>query len=387
MTSSVLLDKLKDIRTPAYVLDEVGLARNLEVVAGLREKAGVKVLLALKAFALFEVFPLMRRYLDGTTASGLYEARLGHEEFGGEVHVYSPAFEAEEIEGLIPISSHISFNSPAQFHAYRERIKRARPEISLGLRINPEFPLRQKEGFDIYNPCAPGSRMGILRQYVDEATLSQIEGLHFHVLCENMAEDSIRLIDFIEEKFGGWLRQVKWINFGGGHYLNCPGYDVGKLAERLIAFRNAFPHLDVVLEPGGGIVYNTGYLVATVLDVIENEKNIVLLDTSAEAHMPTVLEVPYVPDVIGAGAPGTKAWNAVLAGKSCMTADVIGDYSFEAPLKAGDRVIFEGMEQYTMVQNTTFNGLRLPDIAVLRQDGRVEVVRSFGYEDFKGRLG
>jgi len=382
-----LSNKLKGIRTPAYVLDEALLVQNMKAAADLRDRTKIKLLLALKAFSAYDVFPLMRDSLDGTTASGLYEAKLGAEAFGGEVHVYSPAFKDEDIEALIPIASHITFNSPAQIKAFRDRVKKARPEVSLGLRINPAFSLQHKPGYEKYDPCAPGSRMGILRQQVDEKTLRLCEGLHFHLLCENMAEDSVRFIDFIEEHFVAWLKRMKWVNFGGGHYINYPDYDVEKLVQRLVKFKKSYPELEVILEPGGGLVYNTGYLVTTVLDVIKNDKNIAILDASAEAHMPTVLEVPYVPEVVGAGQAGTKAWDCILGCNSCMTADVIGEYSFGAPLKAGDRVVFAGQEQYTMVQNNMFNGIPLPDIGVLRQDGTYKVLRRFGYEDYKCRLG
>ena len=375
------------LQTPAYILDEAALVRNLEKAQRVRQGAGVKIVLATKAFALFNAFSVMRDYLDGTTASGLYEARLGHEEFGKEVHVYAPAFEAAEIDDLIPIATHISFNSPPQFHTYRAKIKAVRPTLSLGMRINPELKLAQKEGFDQYNPCAPCSRMGTLWNQVDDATREQLEGLHFHVLCEKMAKDSVALIDLVEKDYAPWLRKMKWVNLGGGHFLNHPDYDVDVLTKRLQEFRQSFPNLEVILEPGGGLVYDTGYLVATVLDIIENVKPIAVLDASATAHMPDVLLIPYRPPVQNSGEAGEKKYSYLLGSKSCMTGDVMGEYSFDTPLHRGDRIVFTEMMQYTMVQQTNFNGIRQPDIGILHRDGTYEIVRRFGYEDFKNRLG
>lgn len=387
MSIEALLGKLGQISTPAYVLDEAALLRNLMTAAAIRKHGGVKVVLATKSFAMFQAFPLMRSYLDGTTASGLYEARLGHEEFGKEVHVYSPAFDDAEITGLLTIASHISFNSVGQFHAYQPRIKQENPKILVGMRINPELPLIEKAGFDKYNPCAPCSRMGSVRKNIDEATLEQLDGLHFHVLCENMDSDSVRLIDRVTDQFGAWLNKVKWVNFGGGHFINHPNYNVDNLINRLVKFRKDFPHLDVILEPGGGMVYDTGYLVSTVLDITQNEQQIAILDTSASTHMPDVLEVPFRPNLYGSGEAGEKRHTYILGGRTCMTADVIGHYSFDQPLKVGDKLVFTEMMQYSFVKNTNFNGVPLPDLAILHQNGHYEVCQSFGYADFKRRLG
>ena len=387
MSITALLAGIKDVTTPAYVLDEDSLLSNLETAARIRRQAGIKVVLATKAFAMFQAFPLMKPFLDGTTASGLYEARLGHEEFGKEVHVYSPAFDDAEIEGLLSIASHISFNSPSQFRKYYPVIKQGNPKVTVGMRINPELPLVEKEGYDKYNPCAPCSRMGSVRANIDEATLQQVEGLHFHILCENMAEDSVRLIDCVTEKFGSWLGKVKWVNFGGGHYINHPGYNLDLLINRLIQFKKDFPHLDVIMEPGGGLVYDTGYLVTTVLDITHNGKSIAVLDTSASTHIPDALEVPFRPRVYGSGEAGEKPHDYILGGRTCMTADVIGDYSFDRPLEVGDRLVFTEMMQYSFVKNTNFNGVPLPDLAILHKDGHYEVWQRFGYADFKRRLG
>ena len=370
---------LNNLKTPAYILDEAELIRNLERVAEIKKRAGVTILLATKAFSMFSAFPLMRRFLDGTTASGYYEARLGKEEFGKQVHVYSPAFDEEEIEKIIPIADHIYFNSPNQLEKFYERVK----HLSIGIRINPEFSLTETE---IYNPSAPNSRMGSIAKNIDEITFTKLDGLHFHILCENMAEDSVALIDFVENNFSNWLQKIKWVNFGGGHFINHPNYDREKLIARLLAFRSKFPHLEVILEPGGGVVYDAGYLAVEVLDIIENGKKIAILNTSATTHMPDVLEMPYRPPLYNSGEAGEKPYSYILAGKTCLTGDVIGEYSFDKPLTIGDKIIFTEMMQYTMVKNTTFNGMPLPDIGILRKNGDYEVIKSFSYEDFKHRL-
>jgi carboxynorspermidine decarboxylase len=385
-----LLSQLSTITTPAYILDEAALLTNLERTADIRKHAGVKIVLATKAFAMFQSFPLMRPFLDGTTASGLFEARLGSEEFGKEVHVYAPVFADNEIRELTAIATHISFNSPAQFHKYWSGIKAARPHVSLGLRINPEFPLTSdKAMYAKYNPCAPCSRMGSVRRHVDRETLKMLEGLHFHVLCENLDAESIRLIDFVEENFGEWLRMpnIKWVNFGGGHYINDPEYQREKLIQRLVEFRNTFPNLEVILEPGGGIVRNAGYFATTVQDILENEKKIAILDSSAAAHLPDVIIAPYRPPLYGSSQSDEKSFNYVLGGKSCMTSDIFGEYSFGKPLKIGDVLIFEDMMQYSFGHNSNFNGMPIPDLAVLHKDGSYEVWRAFDYDDYKSRLG
>lgn len=380
----LLLEKLGTIKTPAYVLDERALTLNLEKIAYIRAAAGVKIILATKAFSMFQVFPLMRNYLDGTTASGYYEARLGSTTFGKEVHVYSPAFDDEEVEKIIPLADHITFNSVRQFRKFYQEIKRKKPSLSLGLRINPELSIVSTS---IYDSCRPYSRMGGLKKHIDGETLVLIEGLHFHILCENMAEDTSTFIDFIAENYHDWLRKVKWVNFGGGHFINHPDYDSEKLIAKLLAFRASYPGLEVILEPGGGIVYDTGYLVASVIDIVENGKQIAILNTSATTHMPDVLEMPYRPPLYGSGMPDEKRYNYILAGKTCLTGDVIGEYSFDSPLSIGDKLIFTEMMQYTMVKNTTFNGMPLPDIAILRTNGNYEILKSFGYKDFIERLG
>lgn len=371
----------------------------MEPVRRLKAETGVKVLLALKAFSQFSAFGPMREVLDGTTASGIYEARLGREHFGGEVHVYSPAYRDWEMEELLEIADHIGFNSLAQLEKYGP--KAAAAGIKIGLRLNPEVSFSETA---MYDPCGPCSRLGVRKESLESGVWSlgdntklqtlnsklQIFFLHFHALCQNLAEDSAKLIDVVMEKFGSLLAKVEAVNLGGGHYLNDPQYDLDVLIAAVKRLQSAHPHLTIYFEPGGALVLNAGYLVASILDIIpstiNHQPSIAILDTSATAHMPDVIEMPYRPDIIGAGLPGQKAHTYQLGAPTCLAGDVIGEYSFDAPLKIGDKLIFTDMAQYSMVKNTTFNGIPLPDIALLHEDGRYEVVRRFGYEDFKMRL-
>ena len=397
--------------TPAYVLDEISLIKNLENLADVKTRAGCKIILALKGFSMFPSFPIIKPYLDGTTASGIYEAKLGAEYFGKEVHVYSPAYDDAEIEALIPIAKHIIFNSANQLKKYAPIIKAKNPKIHLGLRVNPQL---QEVSTSIYNPCMPCSRMGAIESEIDEASLNLVDGLHFHILCESLHDSSIRLIDLVEQKFAKWLKKIKWINFGGGHYINHPNYDKEKLINRIKSFKQTFD-LEVILEPGGTVVYNAGYLISTVLDIIKNEKEIVILDTSATAHMPDVLEMPYRPNLFKLGNrnqetgingdnktlnpnsrfltpdlganPSEKPHNYLITGRTCLTGDIIGEYSFDTPLEIGDRLVFTDMMQYSFVKNTTFNGIPLPELGVLKANGEYQTYRKFGYEDFKNKLG
>jgi len=368
------------IASPAYVIDEAALLRNLELLKQVKEAAGCKIIFAQKAFACFATYPLMAEYLDGTTASGIYEARLGKEHFGKEVHVYSPAYDAAEITALKPIASHVTFNSLAQWNRYKAELA----GISCGLRMNPELSIT---GTDLYNPCVPGSRLGVTRAGLEGADLSGIEGLHFHILCENNHEASATLLDTVSAQYADLLPRMKWVNFGGGHFITHPDYDPQVFIDAVKRFRTAWPHIEVLFEPGGAVVLNAGWLVAEVLDIVENEKTIAILDTSATAHMPDVLEMPYRPNVLGAGEAGEKAHSYQLTGRTCLAGDIIADYSFDAPLKVGDRVVFCDMAQYAMVKNTMFNGIPSPDIGLLKTDGRYEVLRRFRYEDFKSRNG
>ncbi len=384
MPNTVKMPKLPaDMHTPAYVLDVAALKRNMATVARLKREAGCKVLLATKAWAMPVAFPLMRGTLDGTTASGEYEARLGKEEFGKEVHVYAPAYAPGEVERLTKIADHIYFNSPEQLSRWGAIAMKAGRHI--GLRINPGYS-HVTVGGDLYNPCAPYSRFGALKSDLDQVQWGDIHTLHAHALCESLHDGSIGLIGHIAKTFAPYLRKVKAVNFGGGHFINRPGYDVDKLIAAIRAFKAEFP-IEVYLEPGGGLVANAGYLVATVIGMHRNEKDIAILDTSASTHMPDALEAGYTPPLIGSGKPGELAHDYILGGKTCMTGDVIGEYSLSKPLKAGDRLVFSDQMHYSFVKNTTFNGTPLPDIAMLEEDGSYRVVRSFGYEDFRRRLG
>jgi carboxynorspermidine decarboxylase len=369
--------------TPAYVLDEARLLGNLATAARIKRETGCKILLATKAWAMPAAFPLMRDTLDGTTASGEYEARMGREEFGKEVHVYAPAYGPGEVERLTKIADHIYFNSPAQIAKYLPVAKAAKKHV--GIRINPGYS-NATLGGALYDPCAPGSRFGTTRAELDKLPWGDIDILHTHALCESLHDGSAGLIAHVGKTLGDYVRRVKAVNFGGGHFVNKPGYDVAKLIAAIKAFRAEFK-VDVVLEPGAGLVVDTGYLVSTVLDLHWNEKPIAILDTSASTHMPDVLEVPYTPTIIGAGKAGEKAHTYLLGGKTCMTGDVIGEFSFDAALKVGDRLIFTDMMQYSFVKNTTFNGTPLPDIGWLDTKGAYRVIRSYGYDDFRRRLG
>ncbi len=373
-----------DIATPAYVLDEAALKRNLATAARIKKETGCKILLATKAFALPAAFPLMRETLDGTTASGEYEARMGREEFGKEVHVYSPAYLPGEVERVIALAEHVYFNSPDQIRRYLPLLKKS-PKTKIGLRINPGFS-NATLGGELYDPCAPYSRFGATRDTLETAPWDKIDILHAHALCEARHDGSTGLIEHVAKNFAPFIRKVKAVNFGGGHFINKPGYDVAKLIAAIKAFRAAFG-VEVVLEPGAGLVVNTGYMVSSVLDIHKNDKNIAIIDASASTHMPDVLEVPYRPDIIGAEQPGVLAHTYILGGKTCMTGDIIGEYSFAQPLKAGDKLVFTDMMQYSFVKNNTFNGVPLPDLAILKSDGAYSVIRSYGYDEFRRRLG
>ena len=373
--------QIEDMRTPFYLVDEKKLIENLEILKEIQEDTGCKILLAQKAFSMFACYPLMRRYLAGTTASGLYEARLGKEEFGGETHVYSPAYREDEFDEILKVADDIVFNSPAQVRLYGERAKAAGK--SIGLRVNPECSTQ--EGHAIYDPCGVGSRLGTTLSGFDESLLPVLDGFHFHTLCEQNSDDLATTADAFEEKFGKYLSGRKWLNLGGGHHITREDYDRDTLKKVICHFRDTY-HVQVYLEPGEAVVLNAGYLVSSVLEVVENDMQIAILDTSAACHMPDVLEMPYRPPVKNAGKQGEKAHTYRLAGPTCLAGDVIGDYSFDQPLHQGDRIVLEDMALYTMVKTNTFNGMRLPDIAILQVDGTIRMIRQFGYEDFKERL-
>lgn len=369
--------------SPCYVIDMGKLRENLEILNRVQQEADCKIILALKGFATFSTFPLIRRYLSGTTASSVNEALLGHHEFGKEVHVYAPAYTPSEIEALLPIAHHISFNSFNQYHTYKQTIEQSGKDIRCGLRINPEYSEVEVE---IYNPCASGSRLGIRASDFEGQDLAGISGLHFHTLCEQNADTLVRTLEVVEKQFSWLFPKLEWINFGGGHHITRKDYGVDLLIKTIREFRRKYG-LAVYLEPGEAIALNTGILIAEVLDLVHNEMDIAILDTSATAHMPDVLEMPYRPQITGAGEPGQKAHTYRLGGLTCLAGDVIGDYSFDTPLQAGDRLIFEDMAHYTMVKNTCFNGISLPAIALWHPEQKeLRIIKKFSYEDYRNRL-
>lgn len=372
----------KIIPSPCWLLEEKALIENLQIISHIKQKTDAKVLLALKGYALWKSFDTIKLYLDGCCASGLHEMILADEEFGKEIHTYSPAFKDEEMSQIAQISDHIVFNSTAQLTKYSSKVLEINPNLSLGLRINPEFSQSPKE---IYNPCGLYSRLGTTISNIDNQTIDRCDGLHFHALCE---QDSLALesvLDAVEEKFGKYLHQMKWLNFGGGHHITRKGYDIERLISLIIRFRDKY-NLQIYLELGEAIGWECGTLIATVLDIVYNGISIAILDISSEAHMPDTIIMPYRADVRGADEAHQKEFTYRLAGNSCLAGDIMGDYSFDYPLKIGDKVIFEDQMHYTMVKATTFNGVKLPSIAIERTDGNIEIIREFGYEDFKGRL-
>jgi len=369
--------------SPSFVVDLGRLRHNLAILDDVQKRSGAKILMALKAFSMWSVFPLISRTLSGVCASSPWEARLGREEFGGEVHSFSAAFKQSDVAELLTTSNHLVFNSFNQLERFRPLWEQYDGRVSVGLRVNPE----NSEGHtEIYDPSAPKSRLGILRAEFEGKSLQGVEGLHFHTLCEQLFEPLQRTARVFEEKFGEYLPQMKWLNLGGGHHITREGYDIDALVELVRYFRRKYD-LEVYLEPGEAIAIGTGILVSEVLDVVHNEMDIAILDVSATCHMPDILEMPYRPEIRGGCDPGAKAHDYRLAGPSCLAGDVIGDWSFERPLATGDRLAFLDMSHYTMVKTTTFNGIQLPHICTFEpQTGELQVVRSFGYQDFKNRL-
>ncbi|MCU7555477.1 carboxynorspermidine decarboxylase [Alteromonas sp. ASW11-19] len=372
------LTQRQDIPSPCYVLEEEKLIRNLELMKRVQAQSGARIILALKGFSMWSAFDIIKPYLHGATASSVWEARLAAE-MGKEVHAYAPAYKDSEIAALKPIVHHLSFNSLTQWQRHRDAL----PGVSLGLRINPEH---QEANTPLYDPAAPGSRLGVRASELAGIDLTGIEGFHCHNLCECDSYATARTLQAIEEKFGDWLNELKWLNLGGGHLMTSEGYDVEHLIQTLSGFKARYPHLDVILEPGSAVAWQTGPLIAEVVDVVDNDGPIAILDISATAHMPDVLEMPYRPAVRHAGMPGEQAHDVKLGGNSCLAGDVIDTYSFAAPLQPGDRLQFEDMMHYTMVKTTFFNGVQHPAIAILRQNGELDVVRQFDYDDFKARL-
>ncbi len=373
----------ENIPSPCYVLEENLLDKNLKILDRVQKESGAKILLALKGFAMWSTFPQCAEVLHGITASGLHEAKLGFEEFRKEVHTYSPAFKEEDMDEILDISHHVVFNSFAQWEKYREKCLNHPKKRSFGIRVNPEY---SEVHPPIYNPCIIGSRLGTIRKHFKPEMLEGIEGLHFHTHCEQNSDVLERTLPHFEEKFGEFIPQMRWINFGGGHHITRADYDVDKLIKLIVDFKKRYNGIDVYLEPGEAVGWKTGFLMGEVLDIVNNGVDIAILDVSAAAHMPDCLEMPYRPDVRGSGEAGEKKHTYRFAGNTCLAGDVIGDYSFDAPLQIGDKVIFEDMIDYTMVKNNTFNGVPLPSIGKLKKDGTFELVKSFGYEDYKMRL-
>ena len=369
------------MNTPYFLIEEEKLEQNLRLLRSVAERAGCKILLAQKAYSVYQTYPLISDYLDGSTASGVYEARLGREEFGKEVHAYSPAFREEDVKELASLCDHIVFNTPAQVKKYAPLCKKK--GVSVGLRINPECSTQ--EGHAIYDPCAPGSRLGTTLANFDESVLPLLDGLHFHTLCEQNSDDLEVTVRAFCDKFGKYLPRMKWLNLGGGHHITRADYDVDRLVRTVRGLKEKYG-VQVYLEPGEAVVLNAGTLHARVLDTLHNGLDIAILDVSAACHMPDVLEMPYRPPLFGSGEAGEKAYTYRLAGPTCLAGDVIGDYSFDSPLKEGDELVFGDMALYTMVKTNTFNGMPLPAIRYLGKDGKIQTLREFSYEDFKNRM-
>ncbi len=374
------------MKTPYWLLEEKLLENNLKILADIKKQTGVKILLALKGYALWQSFPMVSKYLDGCCASGLHEAKLSDEKFKRETHTYSPAFKEEDIKEIATISNHLVFNSPAQLRAFSDLAKGYNSDLSIGLRVNPEY---SESPVELYNPCGLYSRLGTTKINFDKLLKSEIEkidGLHFHALCEQNSSALESVLLAFKDKFKDTLPQIKWVNFGGGHHITKKGYDIPKLIDLIKKFQAKYPHLQIYLELGEAVGWETGTLVTTVLDIVHNGIDIAIVDSSAEAQMPDTIIMPYRAEVRGADKAGKKAYTYRLAGNTCLAGDIMGDYSFDKPLKIGDRIIFEDQIHYTMVKATTFNGVPLPSIAIKRLDGRVEVVKEFGYKDFRDRL-
>ncbi len=377
--------RMDQLPTPCYVIDEKKLKENLQILKEIQEEAGCKILLAQKAFSCFYEYPLIGRYLDGTTASGLYEARLGKEEMGKENHVFAPAYKDADIKELGEICDHIIFNSFAQLRRHKDVVSGK----SLGLRINPECSTQGDHA--IYDPCAPGSRLGVTKEVfvreieAEPELFDALDGFHFHTLCEQNADDLAKTLEAVEEKFGPWLSKIKWLNMGGGHHITRDDYDRKLLIKCIKHIRDTYG-VEVYLEPGEAIALNAGYLVTEVMDIVENGLSVLILDASAACHMPDVLEMPYRPPLKDSGKAGEKPFTYRLSSCTCLAGDVIGDYSFDKQIHVGDKLYFQDMAIYSMVKNNTFNGIPLPGIAVMKEDGDCELIRTFGYRDFKGRL-
>ncbi|HFU4115588.1 TPA: carboxynorspermidine decarboxylase [Streptococcus suis] len=373
--------RINQVPTPAYVIDEAKLVNNLEILKSVQDRTGCKVLLAQKAFSMYATYPLISQYLAGTTASGLYEAKLGREEFGGEVHVFAPAFKDADLEEILEIADHVVFNSERQLRKHVDKCRAA--GVSVGLRINPECSTQDEHA--LYDPCATGSRFGVRISQFSEDLLDLVDGLHFHTLCEQNSDDLKTTLDAVEAKFGPYLHRIKWLNMGGGHHVTREDYDLELLVSSIQHMQETYG-LEVYIEPGEAIALNAGYLVTEVLDIVENGIETLVLDASATCHMPDVLEMPYRPPLRHGFEAGEKAFTYRLSSNTCLTGDIIGDYSFERPVEIGDKLYFEDMAIYSFVKNNTFNGIGLPSLAIMDKAGDCRIIKEFGYEDFKGRL-
>jgi carboxynorspermidine decarboxylase len=368
--------------TPSYVIDESLLCNNLELMRSVMERTGCEILLAQKAYSMYSTYPLIGNYLSGTTASSLFEAKLGAEEMGKEVHIFSPAYKEQEFDEILGLCDHIVFNSVAQWMKYKDKVLNSTKKVSCGLRINPEYSEIET---DMYNPCFTGSRFGIKISALEGVDLAGIEGLHFHTMCEQNSDVLERTLRVVEEKFGHLMSQMKWINFGGGHHITRTDYNIQTLVDSINHVKETY-QVQVYLEPGEAVALNAGFLVSTVLELNENGIPIAIMDTSAACHMPDVLEMPYRPNILNSGQPGEYPYTYRLGGPTCLAGDVIGDYSFKEPLQIADRLVFCDMAIYSMVKNNTFNGINLPSIYFNTETEGIKLIRHFGYEDFKGRL-
>ena len=369
------------VKSPCFVLDESRLRQNMEILDQIQKKTGVKIICALKGYSFWRSFPLIAQYLYGATASSLNEARLAKEEMKKEVHVFAPVYDDDEIDQILECADHITFNSFGQWLRFKDKTLAA--GVSPGIRVNPEFSTVET---DIYNPCGKFSRLGVTQKEFRPDLLDGLDGLHFHALCEQDADALKGVLDAFEARFGKYLDQMKWVNFGGGHHITRKDYHREQLVEILTDFKKRHPHLAVVMEPGEAIGWQTGELVATVGDIVHNEMDIAVLNVSISAHMPDCLEMPYRPTVTGAGMPGAKQYTYKLTGNSCLAGDQLGDFSFDKPLQVGDRIIFEDMIHYTMVKTTFFNGVRHPSIGKFDEQGMFHLLHQFTYEQFKDKL-
>ncbi|MCX7711389.1 MAG: carboxynorspermidine decarboxylase [Clostridia bacterium] len=372
----------KALPSPCYIVDERLLIKNLEILHSVQQRTGCSILLAQKGFSMHSVYPLVGKYLKGVTSSSLFEARLGYEKMGKEVHVYAPAYIDEEFDELLRYSDHIVFNSFDQWNHFKEKVKNYPQKVECGIRVNPEYSEIQTP---IYNPCYKNSRLGVTLSNFKPEELDGIDGLHFHTMCEQNSDTLERTIKVVDEKFGKYIKNMKWLNLGGGHHITRPDYDIETLIRSIMFFKDKYG-VQIYLEPGEAIALNTGFLVSTVLDIVDNGMKVAVLDASAACHMPDVLEMPYRPNIIDAGQPEEYAYTYRLGGNTCLAGDIIGDYSFKQPLKPGDKLVFCDMAHYTMVKNNMFNGVNLPSIALFSETEGVKIIRRFKYEDYETRL-